>query len=254
MLTPRDYLLDFALREGISSIYSKVKNLNRVAIWAERGKIGMVREKGYGRVVENYKGLRLLRGKGDEEADVKFVKGGEKVELGIELEYPKFVIDFGLWSYHSRLERRFLLKQVEQSIAVIRDFLWDRNLVFARAPAEVRELAGRTNFFGEVVEGKWKGEAIVLDPNAEEELKRFEEGKVYIIGGIVERDRRMRTTELGYDLPRASIRYKGKASLVPDRINLILKIACENLLGKELEKAIEENMGRRERAALSTQQ
>jgi len=246
--TPRDYLVKFARKHGLTAIYSNEKNLNRTAIWAERGKIGVIHERCFGRLVEEYRGLKLVRGKGKEEADAKFGVGGKRVELGVKLEFPKFVIDFGLWRYHTQLERKLLLRQVELSIGVIRDYLWDRNLVFARAPAEIFSLAERTKFFGDIIPGMWEGKAVLLDPNAEEELKRFRENEVYIIGGIVERDRRMRTAELGYDLPRRSIKYRGKSSLVPDRINIILEIACRSLLGENMEKVIEEKMGRRERA------
>ena len=247
METPRDQLVRFLRQAGIGSVFSREKNLNRVAIALARGKIGLLDERGFGRVVEEHGGVRLLRGRGEETADVKLVKGGRRVEFEIKLDQPKIIIDFGLWKYHSSLERKLLLKQVQQAVGVVRDTLWDGNLVFARAPPEVLKLAEAMSFSGEVISGMWEGEAVVLDPSADEEIKRFEENKSYIIGGIVERDRRMRTSELGYDLPRASLRLRGKASLVPDRINLIVRIMCENLAGKPLEKAIEENRGRREK-------
>jgi len=245
--TPRDYLVKFVKELGIQSIFSHEKNLNRVAIWAERGKIGIVDEKGFGSVVERYRGVKLVRGKGEEKADVKFVRGGSRVDLKIDLEMPKIVIDFGLWKYHSDLEKQLLLKQVEQTIGVIRDYLWDRNLVFVRVPVEIQTLTEKTNFFGDVLRGKWEGKAVLLDPNAEEEIKRFKENEIYIIGGIVERDRRMRTAELGYDLPRKRIALDENVIGVPDRINLLVKIICENLVGKSLREAVIDNMPRRER-------
>ena len=234
MKTPRDFLAERL--QG--TIRADELNLNKLAIKLQRGRLLIKEGKFKGAAVEEYNGLKLIKGPGRDTANLFASKRGERVDLGIKLEMPKIVIDYGLWSYHDAKEKWRLRKQTKLALETVREYLWDRNLVLASCPDEIVESLEPNDFFGDVLPNKFKGDAILLDPNAKEEITQFEEGGTYIIGGIVDRSNQIRTQELGYDLPRRSIRLGGDAAAVPDRINTLVRIICKNVLGTPLDKSI----------------
>ena len=238
---PRDFLVDHLRAKGHTTIRSNERNLNRLAIKLQRGQLGLTSGEFHGHRIDKHDSITMINGSGETTAKLRADKKGRKVDLKINLEFPKLVIDYGLWDYHTELEKKLLLKQSHLALQVIRDNLWDRNLVLASCPHEVAEFFANYGFFGDVLPGKFPGEAILLDPNAEDELLAFQERGVYVLGGIVDKSNRIRTQELGYDLPRASLRLKGKSSGVPDRLNLLAKIMCRNLAGAPLVKAIQQS-------------
>lgn len=234
MKTPKDFLAE----RFQGAIRADEPCLNKLAIKLERGRL-LVKEGDFrGGVVDEHRGLKLLRGAGDEVARYFASKRGEKIDLGIEVGGPRIVIDYSLWGYHDEKERWRLKKQTHLALETVRDYLWDRNLVLASCPREVSDFLKPNDFFGDVLEGKYEGDAVLLDPNAEEEITGFGEG-TYVLGGIVDRSNRIRTNELGYDLPRRSIRFGGSQAHVPDRINLLVKIICLSSLGVPLRQAIQ---------------
>ena len=234
MKTPKDFLAE----KFQGTIRADEFSLNKLAIKLQRGRL-LVKEGAFkGAEVDSHRGLRLIRGSGGETANLFASRRGERADLGIKLEMPKIVIDYGLWTYHDEKEKWRLKKQTKLALETVREYLWDRNLVLASCPGEIVESLGPNDFFGDVLPDKFQGDAILLDPNAGEEINRFEEGGTYIIGGIVDRSNRIRTAELGYDLPRRSIRLDGDAAAIPDRINALVRIICENVLGTPLSKVI----------------
>jgi tRNA (adenine9-N1/guanine9-N1)-methyltransferase len=239
MKTPGDFLAAYLRATGHDAIRSNERNLNRLAIKLQRGRLGLTPGEFHGHPVEEHGGVTLIDGSGGTTAKLRADKKGKRVDLKIRLEFPKLVVDYGLWDYHTPLEKQLLLKQSHLTLQVIRDNLWDRNLVLASCPHEVAEFFANRGFFGDVLPGKFPGEAILLDPNAREELPAFNERGVYVLGGIVDKSNRIRTQTLGYDLPRASLRLEGRSSGVPDRLNLLAEIMCGNLAGTPLKKAIQ---------------
>lgn len=237
MKTPKDFLAERF--QGV--IRADEFNLNKLAIKLQRGRLLIKEGRFKGATVEEHGGLKLIRGPGGETANLFASKRGERVDLGIELEMPKIVIDYGLWSYHDVKEKWRVKKQTSLSLETIREYFWDRNLVLASCPGEIIEFLNPNDFFGDVLPDKFQGDAILLDPNAEKEITQFEEDGTYIIGGIVDRSNRIRTAELGYDLPRRSIKLDGDAAAVPDRINALVRIICKNVLGTPLEESIQQS-------------
>jgi Trm5-related predicted tRNA methylase len=203
MRAPRDFLADFLLAKGYDSIRSSEHSLNRLAIKLHRGRLGIIKGEFRGHVVEELAGVKLLSGAGDTVTGLRADKRGKRIDLKIDLEFPKIVIDYGLWDYHTDLEKRLLLRQSDLALQVVRDHLWDRNLVPASCPLPVAEFFADHDFFGDVLTGKFPGEAVLLDPNAPDEIKQF--------------------------------------SKVPDRLNLLVEIICRNLAGVPLRKAIQQS-------------
>lgn len=164
-------------------------------------------------------------------------------------EFPKFLIDMGLWSYLTEEERTDLTRQLGLSLSVIRRYYWDGNLRLVNPPQDLFQLL-RHMFKGfsfvlrtdEVVR-----EGIVLDPYGEYEIdeKTIREAQTFIIGGIVDKGKRFdRATEFltrvsGYShLKRYKITLRSSVIGVPDRINKVLEILLMVRSGYALEDAI----------------
>jgi Trm5-related predicted tRNA methylase len=147
------------------------------------------------------------------------------------------VIDYGLWDYHTPVEKRLLMRQSLLAWHELRRCLGDA-LVLASCPAPVRERFGSEGFTGQILAGRYRGDAVLLDPRADETLAGFDKDITYIIGGMVDRSNRMRTSSLGYDCPRAALRLDGRSSNVSDRLNHIARAFCLNIKGTPLEKAL----------------
>lgn len=241
MRVPRDFLADYLRARGHEAIRSDERSLNRLASKLQQGRLALVKGEFHGHTVEEHTGVKMVSGAGEVVAGLRAGKKGKHVDLKIQLEFPKIVIDYGLWGYHTDLEKKLLLKQSHLALQVVRDNLWDRNMVLSSCPHEVAEFFANQHFFGDILPGKFPGEAVLLDPNAPRELENFEERGIYIVGGMVDKSNRMRTQELGYDISRRSLRLRGRASEVPDRLNLIIQIICRNLAGVPLKEAIRQS-------------
>lgn len=150
----------------------------------------------------------------------------------------ELVIDYGLWDYHTPVERRLLLKQSRLAWHQLRRCPAPVELTLASCPAPVAGEMRSRGFEGEILEGRYPGEAVLLDPRARDTLQGFSPQGTYILGGMVDKSNRMRTQSLGYSCPRAALRLDGRASAVPDRLNLLAKIFCLNLQGTSLPEAI----------------
>ncbi|MBR9680531.1 MAG: hypothetical protein GOU98_01750 [Candidatus Altiarchaeota archaeon] len=234
MRTPKDYFSEHMINLGHTSIKSNERNLNQLAIKLNRGLLGLRKGSFTGSLAEKLGDFSHLLGPGELSTELFGSKKGEKLKLKIPEFGPKIIIDYSLWCYHTKEERNLLTKQMEYTLTAIRDYLWDKNLVFASTPPEIQQWAKGREFFGEILTEKFEGDAIVLDPNAEDVIKNFSPKTNYLIGGIVDKSNRMRTTSLGYDLPRASLRLEGKSSNVSNRINHLVKAICRNLTGERL--------------------
>ncbi len=229
MLFPRDVLA----RRLKGVVHSRVPDINRLAGFLESGRLGLLEGSLSGRLVERCGELTLITGRGELESDWIASFRGEPLSLGLS-RHPFLSIDFGLWDYHTAGERKLLLKQTTLAISELRNFLWDGNLRLVRAPPEVRRLAGELKFAGGFDPPE---EAVLLDPHAEEELRRFDPARSYVLGGIVDKSNRLRTRELGYSERRA-IRLDGRIGDVPNRLNLLVRMMGMNLQGMPLKEAI----------------
>ncbi len=241
MKVPKDFLVEFLKSNGIDTIKSREKNLNKLAIKLQMGKLKLKEDDFEGKLVEEYKGVKLIGSEGREKTSFYVGKEGKKIDLKIKLEYPKLIIDYGLWDYHTDHEKWLLKKQTLLTLQTIREHLWDRNLVLASCPKEISEYIREWDFFGDILTDKFIGDAVVLDPHGETILKKFEQNKVYILGGIVDKSNRMRTKELAYNLEGVRLELNNKVSTVPDRLNIITKIMCLSLEGLPLVEAIQQS-------------
>ncbi|HDR53308.1 MAG TPA: hypothetical protein ENN60_01365 [archaeon] len=161
----------------------------------------------------------------------------------------RLVIDLGMWPYHSPREKELLLKQLEMSVGESRRHGPGVTLDITSVPEELLPTLQRFNLSGEILKTQATyPDMVLLDPHAEETLNRVEPGTAYIIGGIVDKSRRIRTRSLWYDVPRMSLKLKGSVIGVPDRINILVGILCENHSGLFMEEAIMKNMTRREKS------
>jgi len=166
----------------------------------------------------------------------------------------KFLIDLSLFNLHSKKGKSSLKIQVSHTLSVIRDFLFDTNLI----------LIGDIDysFLGKNMVLKYRKiedvgienyKAIILDPEGEILFneKVLEEYELFLIGGIVDVGLEWRgaTSYLfkNLDLPRARIELDGSIRGVPDRINILVKILLESYyLNIPLRDAIVKNQGKRD--------
>jgi len=211
-------------------------SLQKVAVFALSKRLGLVEGEFRGRLIKEELGVALLKGKGEDKADLSVAKGGELPFVPPKV--PQFVLDFSLWNELTDEERRKTLFQVEMTIATIRKYLWEGNLRLANVPEGVRL---RYRFAEEPVEG----ECVVLDPKGdiarEEDLR---EAEVYVVGAIVDKGRRLKDAtarlaeKAGYDCPRLRITLFGSVIGVPDEINKIVDIVMRVRLGEGLNEAV----------------
>ncbi|MBE8539072.1 tRNA (guanine-N1)-methyltransferase [Geoglobus acetivorans] len=170
--------------------------------------------------------------------------GREEIEdrLG---DFPYLVVDCSLAGLHSEKELRSLKKQVNWTLRVVREFMWDERYVVAGMDTgtSAQHFPSVEDFLDQVRPGK----VILLDPGAEEEF-RGENADCYIIGGIVDKTGNKRgTTALiyerlvknGYSVERRKILLRGDVIGVPDRINHIAEIVLRAVMdGTSVEEAI----------------
>jgi tRNA (adenine9-N1/guanine9-N1)-methyltransferase len=178
----------------------------------------------------------------------------EKVFERLEKE-KKFLIDLSFFNYHTEKGRNSLLIQIKESLNVIREYLFDTNLILINFPKNFLNFLGKNQckFFERNEFDFSKFNAIILDPYGEDilEEKDLEKYDLFLIGGIVDVGQKWyyATKYLFEDLnfKRKRIELKGNIRGVPDRINLIIKILLESFYKKiPLEKAIVKNQTRKE--------
>lgn len=159
---------------------------------------------------------------------------------------PLFVVDLGLWAYQTPREKELLFKQIQLMLPEIQD----RGVVFASVPGEARPHLQDLGFKGTVLPGKFKGpDLVVLDPNAPDllQLPPDPPPPTYVLGGIVDKGRRLKTSSLWYEAPRQKITFKGSAVGVPDRLNLIVDIILQAMEGIPLDRAVLAHMPTRDK-------
>jgi len=166
----------------------------------------------------------------------------------------KFLIDLSLFNLHSKKGKSSLRIQVSHTLSVIRDFLFDTNLI----------LVGDIDysFLGKNMVLKYKNiedvgiesyRAIILDPEGEMlfDERVLSDYELFLIGGIVDVGLEWKgaTSYLfrNLDLPKARIELDGSIKGVSDRINILVKILLESYyLNISLRDAIVKNQGRRD--------
>jgi tRNA (adenine9-N1/guanine9-N1)-methyltransferase len=166
-------------------------------------------------------------------------------ELVSRCNFPYIVVDCRFYDLHSEKEKRKLLIQIQQTLSVVRKYMWDEKLIVTRD-------FGYGTFYPSTEEFlKEKGieEVLLLDPGAKE-VFTGEYADCYVIGGIVDKsgNKRGLTSKMGEELEKAGFKVKSRKILlrgdvvgVPDRINHIAEILLKVVLDcEELEKAIRE--------------
>jgi Trm5-related predicted tRNA methylase len=172
----------------------------------------------------------------------------EKILREVENE-KKFLIDNSLYNLLSNKGKISLKIQISQSLKVIREYLFDNNLI----------LIGNIDysFLGKNLVNIYKKQedfdfykykAIILDPFGDEILndKDLEKYDLFILGGIVDIDLNWQyATQYLFrniDLPHKRIELYGSIKNVPDRINILIKILLDSIyLNIPLEKSIQIN-------------
>lgn len=209
---------------------------------------GILDEKREGNSVAEVEGIKLLKGRGSEKSDCVFRKGGKNI-ITNPPEFPKIIVDLGLFDILTEEEKKKTLVQLNMTLNTIRRFWWDGNLVIV---GNVR--VGKAI---NVSEFRVEAKTIILDPygdvDANEEIIRNSD--VFILGGIVDKGRRLKhaTTELarmrGYEYPRVRIKLRDSIVGVPDELNKIAEIVLRVKEGESLEEAIISTMSKADKVA-----
>jgi len=160
--------------------------------------------------------------------------------------FPFIALDCRFYDLHSQKEKKKLKLQIEQTLGVIRKYMWDERLIVAgkkfgygRYYNSIEEFLSKHNF----------SNVILLDPNAES-IYSGENAECFIIGGIVDKSGNKKgiTSKIfkildssGFNVEAKKIQLRGDVVGVPDRINhiaeIILKCVFDN---KSVEEAIKE--------------
>ncbi len=215
--------------------------------------------------VVEYEGrkYKFILGRGDTRTDAALyqkVKPGcitreELIMLLNGKPKPLIVIDLSQFTLHNLDELGSLRRQLASTLGVIREYLWDRHLLLTSAPPGVEAWLRpfmASNFYqissfdtdtALDIRG-YRGSRILLDPNAEEDLKPWEvlEAEVFIIGGIVDkRPRPGATAELPvYSAIRRRISLRGSLIGLPNTINAIVEtiLRARYLYSGDVERAL----------------
>ena len=169
----------------------------------------------------------------------------EKILRDIENE-KKFLIDNSLYNLLSNKGKISLKIQISQSLKVIREYLFDNNLIligdidYSFLGKNLVKIYKKQEDFD-----FYKYKAIILDPYGDEILndKDLEKYNLFILGGIVDIDVNWQyATQYLFrnvDLPHKRIELYGSIKNVPDRINILIKILLDSIyLNIPLEKSI----------------
>jgi len=199
-------------------------------------------------------GVELLAFNGSVEADGAIVRRPGSVDFsGIDLKYPDFAVDLSLFGELLPSERKSLMVQLEIAYGVVKDFFTPENFFVFNASHEAKEFM--EEFFSPRVPFPVKedvsgySQVIVLDPNGEEEFSHEEvdESTLIVVGGIVDSSQRLEgsTKKILPEVKHRRITYKGIVSIVPDRINEIIRIVSDYLTSPDdLYAAVKRNLTR----------
>jgi len=216
---------------------------NRLAYGLYRGKYGIIPAGEFdeeilpGKVIDRLGDVSLLAFRGEEEADAVVVKRKGTVDFSdLDFDYPDFAVDLSLFEKLREKERKSLAVQLEITYGTVKDYFTPEN--FYLLSAGEKSLTFLRNIFNPFpfqllsgVEGYER--VIVLDPNAEREFTHEEvtPDTLIVVGGIVDSSERMRgsTAKILPHFLHRKITYRGVVSVVPDRINEIVKIVCDYL-------------------------
>jgi tRNA (adenine9-N1/guanine9-N1)-methyltransferase len=166
-------------------------------------------------------------------------------EIFEKSDFPFIAVDCRFYDFHSEKEKRKLKLQVEQTLGVIRNFMWDSRLVVSGKDFGVGNYCERLEDF---LEKEGIKEVVLLDPKGDELFRKSRE-RCYVIGGIVDKGENRDLTwiigeklkEAGIKCRRQRIELRGDIIGVPDRINHIAEIVLKVVLdGLEVEKAVRE--------------
>ncbi|RKQ63400.1 tRNA (adenine9-N1/guanine9-N1)-methyltransferase [Thermovibrio guaymasensis] len=232
---------------------------NRLAYGLVRGKFGVIPKSLFnedilpGKVIDKVEGVELLAFRGDEEADAVVVKRKGTVDFSdITFNYPDFAVDLSLFKELTERERKSLAVQIEITYGTVKDYFTPENFYLTSAPDEALSfLKGIFKPFPFRLLDSFEEyeRVIVLDPNAEEEFTHTEvtPNTLIVVGGIVDSSERLKgsTSKIMPDFLHRKITYKGIVSVVPDRINEIVKIVCDYLTSDlSLYEAVKRNLTR----------
>lgn len=263
--SPKQILCEELLKKGIKSpkfLFNPGKGdfLNRSACRILKGEWGIIKSGEFGekikpgKVIGTCNGVEFLRFNGEEEADSAIVRRKGTVSFeGVSLKYPDFGVDFSLFDELLPSERKSLAVQIEIAYGVIRDFFTPENFFVFSVSPEAEEFLKA--FFKPEVPFRVERQiphypnVIVLDPNAEVEFSHEEvdENTLIVVGGIVDSSQRLKgsTRRILPEVKHRRISYKGVVSVVPDRVNEIVKIVARYLTSeKELWEVVRENLTR----------
>ncbi len=209
---------------------------------------------------------RFIFGRGEERAEAAYYQSPrcttqpcitrhDLVELLPPAPRPLIVIDLSQLPEHNMDEVSSMRRQIAATLGVIRGYLWDRHLLLTSAPEGVRAWLRsfmHTPFVSitdaptdEALDARgYHGPRILLDPNAEEELKPSEvlEAEVFILGGIVDkRPRPGATSRLPIErAARRRIALRGSIIGVPHTLNALVEVLlrARYLYNGDVERAL----------------
>jgi tRNA (adenine9-N1/guanine9-N1)-methyltransferase len=233
--------------------------LNRTAYRVVKGKYGILRKEDIpeikpGKLIEKCKDVEFLGFKGNEIPDSALVRRRGTVDLSyIEFKYPDVGIDLSFFRELLLSEKKSLAVQLELSYGIVKDYLTPENFFVFNVTPEARKFLEK--FFKPKVPFKLResiedySNVIVLDPNAENEFNHEEvdEETLIVVGGIVDSSERLKgsTKRILRGFKHRKITYKGIVSIVPDRINEIVKIVLDYLTSPdELCEVVRRNLTR----------
>ncbi|MFP3290130.1 MAG: hypothetical protein RXN31_02890 [Candidatus Nanopusillus acidilobi] len=169
----------------------------------------------------------------------------EKILKDIESE-KKFLIDNSLYNLLPNKGKISLKIQISQSLRVIREYLFDSNLILIGDIDYSFLGKNLVNIYKKQEDFDfYKYKAIILDPYGDEILNDEDLNKynLFILGGIVDIDLNWQyATQYLFrniDLPHKRIELYESIKNVPNRINILIKILLDSIyLNIPLEKSI----------------
>ena len=244
----RDVLVKILKDRGIETISTDLDRilesddvLQMMAVWIANGKAGVCM--GHKGVAFNLKGERV---KGEAEVFVGRCEDPliEREDLVSKVEFPYIVIDCTFYDKHIEKEKRKLRLQINQTLGVVRKFMWDGMLIITGYDFGVGVYYPSTADF---IRDRGIEDVILLDPNGKE-IFTGQRAECYIIGGIVDKvgNKKGWTSKLGEMLKREGIEFRSMRILlrgdtvgVPDRLNTVTEIVLRVVLdGEDVESAI----------------
>ena len=142
-MLPFEIFRDWLVKNGYFNILSLTKKfpkksyrnlLNRLLNLVLFKGYSLKEERREGRAIYEYKGVKILKPKGEEVSDLVLKKGeGISLEGLVEelkkQDYPTFVVDMQFFSILFKKEKLSLLTQLMEGLNVVREYLLDENFV-----------------------------------------------------------------------------------------------------------------------------